>query len=195
MMRNLMRLMAISIMAVTAAAVTSCGKEEAAGEKTADELLGTWQLVKEVDEFDGGEVYSNRLDEDDIFQFTFKGNGKLLVYDGYDDDLYDCDYFFSQDSGTLVIDDGDESQVTMPTPNKLILSVDLKTINIEKSRIGEFIGEFDGLEVYSYNGPNYFNNYCYKSGRKYYACRKMLYADNDDYYFYDKTISYFDRVK
>lgn len=180
-------------MAVTVAAVTSCGKEESAGEKTADELLGTWQLVKEVDEFDGGVVYSYRMDEDDIFQLTFKSNGRLLEYDGYDDDLYDCDYSFSQDSGTLVIADEEEWQVTMPTPNKLILSDDLKSINIDKSRIGEFLGVFEGVDIYNYNDPDHYVEYCYKSGRKYYACQ--MYADNDDYYFYDKTISYFDRVK
>lgn len=174
--------------------MTSCGKENSE-ESTAD-IVGTWQLTKDVLYFDGEQVDVEGMEDDYVFQCRFKSDGTAIEYDDGDvDGKYD--YVYSPESKTLtLLGDGGQMDfhVDRLTSSELILSDDLSVLGniLDYDEIGDVVDRYLGVKIYRYSGA-YFS-YCYKKDGKYYPCEPFEMGGGDNKY-YDKNTLYFKRVK
>lgn len=194
-MKKLKYLMAIAFMAVVVSAVSSCGKENSDGEITSDDLIGTWQAEKYVDELNGEEVYVDRMEYGDVYLWTFNDDGTCVEYDSYDDSFNYGSYFYSPEAGKLIIADEEVWQVKKLSSSTLVfMTDDYRSVKnqIDDSMVGDVYEVYNGFNIYYDPTRNFL--YCYKSGGKYYFCEPSV----DDYgerYYYDQSYVYFKRVK
>lgn len=98
-------------------------------ESTAD-IVGTWQLTKDVLYFDGEQVDVEGVEDDYVFQYKFKSDGTAIEYDDGDiDGKYG--YVYSPESKTLTfLGDGEQMEyhVDRLTSSELVLSEDLSVL-------------------------------------------------------------------
>lgn len=194
-MKKLKYLMAIAFVAVVVSAVSSCGKENSDGEITSDDLIGTWQAEKLVDELNGEEVYIDRMGYGDVCLWTFKDDGTCVEYESYDDSFNYGSYFYSPEAGKLIIAEEEVLQVKKLSSDMLVIMVeDYRSVKnqIDDSMVGDVYEVYSGVNIYKDPTRNFW--YCYKSGGKYYFCDSSV----DDYgetYYYDQSYVYFKRVK
>lgn len=172
--------------------MSSCNKENAE-ESTAD-IVGTWQLTKDVLYFDGEQVYVDDMEDDYVFQYKFKDDGTVIEYDDGDIDGK-AEYVYSQKSNTLTfLGDGEqmEYRVDRLTSSELILSEDLSILGniLDYDKIGDVVDMYLGVKIYRYYSGSYYISYCYKKNGKYYPCEPF-----EDNKYYDKEIFSFKRVK
>ncbi len=170
--------------------MASCGKENS--EENSADIVGTWQLTKDVLYFDGEQVDVEEVEDDYVFQYKFKDDGTVIEYDDGDiDGKYN--YVYSPESKTLTfLADGEqwEYRVDRLTSSELALSEDLSLLGnmLDYDKIGDVIDRYKGAKIYRYSGS--YVRYCYKKDGKYYLCDQF-----DDNKYCDKETLYFKRVK
>ena len=108
MKRTMNLLTRILITGAFVMSMTSCNKENSE-ENTAD-IVGTWQLTKDVLYFDGEQVDLDDIEDDYVFQYKFKDDGTLIEYEDGDIDGKE-EYVYSPESNTLTfLGDGDQME-------------------------------------------------------------------------------------
>lgn len=149
--------------------------------KTSDDIVGTWQFVKEIIMFDGN-VVDEINTKDYEFQFIFREDGTAIEVDGDDVEMYD--YIYSREMGKLIfMQDGAVEMsfyVTNLSSSELVCYTDEFTFKRE-SEIGKYIGSYRGFEIYEFEGGLF-----YKKDGEYYPCGQYsdnAFADNDTWCF------------
>ena len=174
--------------------MASCGKENS--EENSADIVGTWQLTKDVLYFDGEQVDVDDIEDDYVFQCKFKDDGTVIEYDDGDIDSK-AEYVYSPESKTLTFfGDGEQMQyrVDRLTSSELILSEDLSILGniLDYDRIGDVVDTYLGVKIHMY--PGSYIRYCYKKNGKYCPCEPFEMGGGDNKY-YDKETFYFKRVK
>lgn len=174
--------MTAAVIVAVSMLMTACGVNDA--EKTSDNIVGTWQFVKEIIMFDG-KVVDEINTEGYEFRFIFREDGTAVEIDGDEVEMYD--YIYSREMNKLIfMQDGAIEMslyVTKLSSSELVCYTDEFTFN-RKSETGKYFGSYQGLEIYRFVGGLF-----YKKNGEFYPCG--MYDDNA---FFDNDTWCFKRI-